>query len=336
MKSEVMTSDSTQQSRRSTALDLLRVLGIVAVIYGHIWTGGLTPRLIFSWHVPLFFFLSGYLWTSPRSFRVELSKRYATLVLPYFTWLLAMLIPFVIWMFATGRMPFEIIGKTFYGGVWGTRPFTAFWFVSALFFAVILYRLIDPLPRIAIWAIAAGGLVLAFFFGNALASTPLAIGSALPCIAFLLLGQEFHRLQAKIVSYRPLIGLLLLAAGALLVATKLAGTIDIKSGKFGTLFVGVIAACLICAGMLLIAEALTTRLPALLGNGITILASSGLAVVLAHSGVLKLLNTPPEGRKRDFVLAIVVPWLIGLAALWTPLSPFVNGSPWRRRKNLAS
>ncbi len=48
---------------RDVTLDILRVVGIAAVVVAHVWfREEWAHAFIFSWNMPLFFFLTGYLW----------------------------------------------------------------------------------------------------------------------------------------------------------------------------------------------------------------------------------------------------------------------------------
>ncbi len=74
-----MTQALAETSRRR-GLDLLRFIGIAAVVAGHVrGTSGaasLTVMVtIYSWHVPLFFVLSGYLFHTGRPLLIELRTR---------------------------------------------------------------------------------------------------------------------------------------------------------------------------------------------------------------------------------------------------------------------
>ena len=42
-------------------IDVARGIGIIAVVAGHVWTGGAFRNALYSFHMPLFFLLSGLL-----------------------------------------------------------------------------------------------------------------------------------------------------------------------------------------------------------------------------------------------------------------------------------
>ena len=84
---ETRTWDAMRVRPRSAAIDSLRLLGIVAVVAGHVWSNELARDLLYTWHVPLFFVLSGYLWARDRSMALEVPNRWGTIGLPYTAWL---------------------------------------------------------------------------------------------------------------------------------------------------------------------------------------------------------------------------------------------------------
>jgi fucose 4-O-acetylase-like acetyltransferase len=65
-------------------IDVARGLGIFLVIIGHLNTDELLHNLIYSFHMPFFFFLSGYLNNRTSNFKILLSKKLRTLIVPYF------------------------------------------------------------------------------------------------------------------------------------------------------------------------------------------------------------------------------------------------------------
>lgn len=90
--------------KRIDYLDRARAIGMFLVYYGH-FTGSLVVlmpsfnpaseqwRLIYSFHIPLFFFLSGIFWKPVPSFRQVLVEKLKTRILPVITFSL-LLVPF--------------------------------------------------------------------------------------------------------------------------------------------------------------------------------------------------------------------------------------------------
>lgn len=309
---------------RSGAIDFVRVLGIIAVVAGHVWSSDLAKNLFYPWHVPLFFFLSGYFWRANRTRKDEVVKRGRTLGLPYAAWFAIIGLPYLIELIVSDRFGLEALARPLYGGSVAVRPFTTFWFVSVLFFTAVLYRLVTKLPVAAQAAIATAGLGAGYVAGDLLAKTPLAAGSALPCLSLMLIGTAAAHLHDRIPA-KPLVGLALVAGGAALVWADISQPLDIKGGNYGTPIVSIIVACSISFGLVLVAEYVFRAA----SNGVnwffTWLAAAGFATVLAHPAVLWVLGTPAMGTWTEFWIALLIPWAIGLLALRTPLSVWLTG-----------
>jgi len=311
---------------RSGAIDAVRVLGIAAVIAGHTWGIPLARPLFYTWHVPLFFFLAGYFWSEHRSVGADLSKRAWTLAAPYLTWFVLIGLVSVPVQAIGGNFSVSRLFGPFINGEDSAMPYTTFWFVSALFATIVLRRLVGFLPKAMAWVIAIGGGVAGVLLGPALAKSPLAIGSALGCLIFVLLGQLARDLHPRIA--RPgTVGLALLVASAVLVATGVSAPLDIKQGNYGTPGVSILVAAAISFGLVLVSEPIFRHLPAAVHRGATILAFAGFAVVLVHPLVfwLMLKFTPWAGHWLIFAVTLTVSWCIGVAALRSPAARWLTG-----------
>lgn len=131
---------------RNTAIDAMRGLCIVLVVVGH--TKGVPPQLhkfIYSFHMPAFFFLSGYLFNPQRFESGELSvvvsyvkDRFWRLVMP--AWLIGLIcgIPYVA-MLLLGKTPLhefleKLVGTVIgYPSVESNFNCTPIWFLFCLF-----------------------------------------------------------------------------------------------------------------------------------------------------------------------------------------------------------
>lgn len=133
--------------------DVMRAIGIVLVALGH--TLGLNDQVqlwIYSFHMPLFFFLSGYVLKENRiqkTLQVNVKHYTQRLLVPYFAFSLLTYIP---WVFATriygadaklNIHPLRPIIGTFYGiGIDGWLQHNAMlWFLPCLFIVHFVYQL---------------------------------------------------------------------------------------------------------------------------------------------------------------------------------------------------
>lgn len=70
-----------EQNNRIRYMDILKGLAIIMVVMGHCDAKG--GKLIYLFHMPLFFFISGYFYNKNYSFKVILKKRIKSLYLPF-------------------------------------------------------------------------------------------------------------------------------------------------------------------------------------------------------------------------------------------------------------
>lgn len=303
---------------RSASLDALRVFGLITVVLGHVW-GEETRLSIYTWHVPLFFFLTGYLWKSGRSLSLELSRRFTSLIVPLLSWGLVLLALVLSYMFyQQGFSSARVIADIRDGG-FHTRPFIVFWFVLVLFFVSVAMRALERLPLGVIWTISLVGLLAANTQGEHLANTPLYIGLTLPCLVFTLAGVGFRRVRNYLNLYA---GVSLLIIPATLITLGYSNHIDIKPGDFGTPVISIILAIAISSGLVIVFEAI--NFSPVSSPVVTLLASAGLALVLGHAAVLTF--TSQLHPVVSAIAALIIPWSVGLIASRTPFAVFVTGA----------
>jgi fucose 4-O-acetylase-like acetyltransferase len=309
---------------RLVGLDLLRILGVASVVIGHVYTGPLTHQWGYPWHVPLFFFLTGYFWTPGRSFRREASARTRTLLVPYATWLVVNTVVFGL----LSGFSVSLVVAALWGGSRATGPFGAFWFITALFFTALLYRAIERLPPAAQWGIAGVGLLLCWTFPSRLDDFPLAIGMALPCLTYVLAGRLARTTTPSGSRGRTLGGILLLS-GIVAIAVLPVGTIDVKVAALGTPVLGVAVSIVLCWGLTALARDLV--LPRVLARATIALAAVAVTVVLTHTVAISSLRLEGVQPKIILLVALVGSWILALALHRLPGARFTIGAARRRR-----
>jgi len=164
---------STNTETRSTWVDYAKGIGILLVVYGHLLSSGyhaglkipqdffdLSDSIVYSFHMPLFFFLSGLFVES--SFRKRGAKSYlldkfTRIAYPYLLWSLIQVGVEVIFSSQTqkGAGLEDLLAIPY-------RPWGQFWFVYALFLMHIAYTLAARLGRFSapVLFLAGAGLFL--------------------------------------------------------------------------------------------------------------------------------------------------------------------------------
>jgi fucose 4-O-acetylase-like acetyltransferase len=140
-------------SKRIGYLDIAKGLGILLVVLGHNDLKSYAPlvfKIVYSFHMPLFFFISGMFFKPETPFIQLIKKRFHTLVKPYF---FSILLIYFVALFFSGTMGFYTIGyriaKAFYGTGY-YLDWVQMWFIPALFVVNLVafgfYRLLRRFP----------------------------------------------------------------------------------------------------------------------------------------------------------------------------------------------
>lgn len=133
--------------KRLDWIDNLRGFGMILVVWGHMNLPYIMETVIYSFHMPLFFFISGYLYRAKEEHFVIAIKRKATGMLIPYLFFAAISIPFGIGLSLVQDTTISISSifiNYFYldGSVGWNSPL---WFLIVLFFIEIIYIVIDKL-----------------------------------------------------------------------------------------------------------------------------------------------------------------------------------------------
>lgn len=132
---------------RNNHIDIAKGLGILLVVAGHNWIvthdGGLAFQMIYSFHMPLFFLLSGVFLSTPQTLPVFLRAKAESLLKPY----VVVLTLLGIYKIAVGAAK---PGQYFLGvlyGVGSTLNWTQLWFLPSLFVTLVFSWLLLNILR---------------------------------------------------------------------------------------------------------------------------------------------------------------------------------------------
>lgn len=230
--------------KRIAWLDTARGIGIIAVVLGHIVTiGGPIHNLIFAFHMPLFFMLSGYVYKD-RPLGALLRRSARRLLLPFAGFLLAgaavsLAVPIMR----------EYIGRQLARSVYTGSPDcvnnSSIWFLLSLFWVTMAYGALCKIPRRGLRAcVLAACLIAGLGFGltreklsflpwNRL---PLTLDCSLTAMVFFALG---HAARERGWMERPLprgfrgAALFIALLAAYVLAVWRNGTMNLNSMSFG-------------------------------------------------------------------------------------------------------
>lgn len=196
---------TTQTKQRYDYLDIAKGLGILAVVWAHIMLTGWSHRLIYAFHMPLFFFISGMLFRKDKyeSASNFLKHRFLRLFIPYIAYSVATWLVWVAFRMirhdevASYWMP---LAQTFISQ--GSGAFmvhnSALWFIPCLFATEIMYFFLSNMKE---WTtlclcilLAAVSFILGSQFGDDYWMTPpWNFDAALIALPFYCLGNMLTR-----------------------------------------------------------------------------------------------------------------------------------------------
>ncbi len=214
-------------TKRLKYIDLAKGLTMLTILWGHVMLSGRTNILVYAFHIPVFFFLSGIVFRKEKysSVLAFVKRRFLTLLVPYFIFSVATWAFWVLDSYTKGnslvnchKPLVETVIARGSAGYMIHNP--ALWFVTCLFVVELLYYFICKLPTV--WNIilciicALSGWVLMSLEFTVL---PWNVEVALAAVIFYSLGNLFGRYGTGIVSFskkRPYIILLVTAVAAVL------------------------------------------------------------------------------------------------------------------------
>lgn len=121
-------------------IDMAKGYGMLAVIIAHIVTGPL-HTWIYTFHMPLFFFLSGYVFSKKASFNEFIVKKAKSLILPYFTLGIPMVAFKVLYDFIFNNFSVDATIELIKAFVLQKRQWTL-WYIACLFFLNVIFYII--------------------------------------------------------------------------------------------------------------------------------------------------------------------------------------------------
>ncbi|UYY57099.1 acyltransferase family protein [Sphingomonas sp. S2-65] len=299
-------SERERSENRVEWIDALRGVGIIFVVAGHVFSAPAAHHVIFLFHMPLFFFLSGFLFR-PEPFRVLAKKRVRSLLIPYVAFLLLVtaldLVAFKFDNIHTLPLhPYSrFFGSLAFGGSLLTGSQGVAWFVPCLFLTTLAYAAAEqacggPLKPATIAVVVA--LYLLSFLLPA-GPSPLGSGQVPQALAFFWAGRAAQ--PAAWPGRGWAVGLAVFLAAAAFVPA-----IDMKYMQFGWPVVSALVALGAIAALTRAAQALASRQA--INRAASALGRAALVIMFLHLFfVVHLRHVAPE--PLIFILGLLAPFL---------------------------
>ncbi|MDP1976226.1 acyltransferase family protein [Undibacterium sp.] len=296
-------------SERNTSIDIAKGLGIILVVFGHNWiiahNHGELFRIIFSFHMPLFFFLSGAVLHQDTAFRDFLVFKADALLKPFFVVLSAWGLARIVLSGVDAHT--YVLGMLYATG--NTIEWVPLWYLPHLFLAMLLAWSVLHLanrvhaglllPVVCISILLAAGIVVTRICSQLdvqqFASLHLWLGNrqhdfpGLPwsldligiSTAFILLGYVMHDyvMRFRFLPWAFIVALLLFAA----LHFFFDETIDLNMREYGTWWIATAQALL--GIYLALSVSACLQYAGKLGKLLAYLGTSSLFIMIFHSWI---------------------------------------------------
>ena len=158
-------------NNRVLFIDYIKAVTMILVIMGHVnYANQGIKAWIYSFHMPVFFFVSGLLLKNDIKKWIEIK----TIIQSKFS---RLMIPFFLWSLIFAKLTIPNVVKIFYGSYWSissSGSLTSLWFLPAMFVALLLYYF--TVWKVRVFSTMWGKLLILFF--------SLIIGCFLPRVKF--------------------------------------------------------------------------------------------------------------------------------------------------------
>lgn len=141
----------TKLNNRLSFIDIAKAFAIIFIVLGHSVAYSdhcsLVFKYLYSFHIFLFFFLSGYTFSTNKKFTEFIKTKFTRIMVPYYFWAIAFLVPYVIFGTNIGASLDKAIKfnlkdtllNIFYASGTGLEQNRPLWFLPALFTTVCIY-----------------------------------------------------------------------------------------------------------------------------------------------------------------------------------------------------
>lgn len=233
-------SNTMNTSSRIGWIDTLKGIGILTVVAGHIFPNSVA-RYLFLFHMPLFFFIGGFLFKPSADWKEYLTKKSFHLLVPYVAFLCLIYVPYEIREILTGK---ETIVKGLVRPLLGGRfliGWTAvFWYVTCFFLVQqVMNFLVNKVGKKVVGLLMFASLVISYAINRFLPHFPGlpwnadVVFAALPIFY---MGYLYKGMQGEPGKYKWAF-FALLPAVIVFTYYNTANTYDMKTGSYGIPFV---------------------------------------------------------------------------------------------------
>jgi polysaccharide biosynthesis protein PslL len=266
-------------------IDTLKGIGILTVVIGHISTGYIQLWL-YLFHMPLFYFISGYLFRPSTQTRQFFFKKAMNLLLPYLIFLTLFSAREMLPLIINGQYIQSV--KIFLKILWGGRLLTGwtsvFWFITCLFATQQIFNfLMNKFTPKMVYRLIFICLIFSYLSSLLLPQfyLPWSLEVTLAALPFFACGYYIRQANAGVqFPLASATAFLTIGLSALLIFVRPDAAYNMKYAKYGIPFLSFITALAIIISLIQIAK-LICRFP-LLKQGLSVTGSGSLVIMYLH------------------------------------------------------
>lgn len=185
---------------RNLTLDIMKGIGIITVIAGHTKPDYISAQIITSFHMPLFFIISGYLYKHNNNYKIKIRHDFSRLLIPYLVTSIITLFTFLLITDHHQSILIHFAKAIFHADtqdhtslIWAHIPkIGPIWFLFALFWCKIVYNTTDHYFNSSKYIVVIIISIIAVIIDRYIINLPFSILPGLSAMIFYLIGEHIH------------------------------------------------------------------------------------------------------------------------------------------------
>ena len=313
-----------KSNNRIEYIDVFRSFGIILMVMGHVYFGKEFDHFIHGFHMPMFFFITGFLYKDKTvAFAGFLKRKAKALLLPY---VIFGALHLLIRSLMLGEFPVRSLKALLLFPNGGSFPIaTSLWFLIALFLADVIYFWINKIANcrvkwIVVIAVALTGQLLPAYTKIML---PFALDPAFVGVGLMHIGRTLRRFESRIVGMKwyQLLFFGALTAFSIFRSDPVNMRTNVYPGAFILFWVNAVAACVVGACLanktdLLLKNSFAGRYLRSVGRNSVIYVIFNQLTIIGCSGLLSRAAAFPTPVFKALVLVLTMAILFLLSVLF--------------------
>ena len=318
--------------KRLPWIDVLKGLGIILVVVGHITYNQLLVKTIFMFHMPLFFLIGGWLHSTELSQGKFLKAKARSLLVPYLIflvilWPLELVVDFPDQVWSGAWIMNDVIKPILVGGPLLTGFASVFWFVTCYFLTQQLIHFLLRRYTMRQCALICSLMLVCAYVNSLLLSQwwlPWSANAVLIAAPIYFIGywarsrDAAHKVATNVTGFAPVFAVVALTAVAMNVF-GIRNSFDIKNADYGIPLVTLVSALACIAVLAAIARYLQSNM---VGRGLAAIGGASMTIMFLHQFVQLMMAKRldvPQALPR-IVAALLVCFLIHHLLKLSPLT----------------